>query len=141
MIKVLKAKFLKPFVDNGLLSFIGLNKKFNPKFVKSFYCNLVRTPTGFERRFKDKLIRFDYNDFSEHFGMKSSDNLVSGAKMNDFNKVQFVLDISKQVREDKIMACIDENSLDDEDNRSWMKDNVKEEIQATEGRMTTRLKP
>ncbi|KAL5098322.1 hypothetical protein RYX36_002649, partial [Vicia faba] len=37
------------------------------------------------------------SDFSEPFGMKSSDNLRSGTKMGDFNKVNIVLDISKHV--------------------------------------------
>lgn len=95
----LKNKFLKPFADNNLLTFIGMNCKYNPDYVNAFYCNLELTTSGFQSRFKDRIVKFIFSDFINCFGMRSEGTNVSNSKVKDYEKISFVLDISIYVCE------------------------------------------
>ncbi|KAL5072979.1 hypothetical protein RYX36_011963 [Vicia faba] len=95
----LRAKFLKTFIDNNLLKFIGLRNKFNPDHVKAFYCNLVRTTAEIERKFKDHVVKFYYGDFTRYLGLTSSIANIFVDISPEYDRVCFVLSISKLVSE------------------------------------------
>lgn len=66
----LKTKFLKPFDDKNILTFISLNRKYNPDYVKAFQCNLESTTSGLQSRFKDRIMKLSYSNFINYFGMR-----------------------------------------------------------------------
>ncbi|KAI5430605.1 hypothetical protein KIW84_034989 [Lathyrus oleraceus] len=74
----LKTKFLKLFVDNNLLTLIGLNREYNPDYVKDFYYNVELTAAG--------------------------TNLSNPKEEQDYEDFAFVLDISKFVYEHMEMS-------------------------------------
>lgn len=86
----LKIRFLKPFTNNNLLSFICMNMKYNPEYVKEFYRNLELTSVGLESRFKNKIVKFSYSDFITYFGLKVEGYNVSSTKEKENDKVVFV---------------------------------------------------
>lgn len=94
----LKTKFLKPFADNNLLTFIGMKRKYNPDLVKAFYCNLELTIVGLESRFKNNIFKFVYSNFTKYFDLTCEGNL-SNTKKPEYDKALFVLAISKYVCE------------------------------------------
>ena len=93
----LRAKILKPFPFHHMLKFIGLNKKYNQDYVKVFYYNLVQTLDGLESRFKDKVIKFNYMDFSKYIGLTFGGYDIAIARSYDYDRISFVLSISKFV--------------------------------------------
>lgn len=109
----LKTKFLKPLANNNLLTFIGKNQKYNPDYVKAFYCNLEHTTSSLQSRFKDRIMMFGYSNFINYFGMRSEGTNVFNSKGKDYEKVGFVLDISKFVCEHMEMfdLRVSENKL------------------------------
>lgn len=76
--------------------------KYNPNYVKVFYYNLELTTTGLESRFKNK-VKFDYSNFSKYFGFPYDGSDMSVANSSDFDKVSFVLSISKSFCENMEM--------------------------------------
>lgn len=95
---------MKPFVDHKILKFVKLSKKYNPDYVIAFYCNLVRTPGGIKSRFKNKVVRFHYTDFTKYLGLTSFYQSVTGVKMTKYDRVSFVISISKFVVENLGMS-------------------------------------
>lgn len=90
----IKIDVLQPFVNHGLLKFIGLHKKFNRNNVKELYCNVKVTRGGLRCQFCGQIIEF-HQDFKTHFGLefKRMDVCVSNASC--LNRVG--LNIFKQV--------------------------------------------
>lgn len=100
----LKTKILKPFADNNLLKFIGMKRKYNPYYVNAFYYNMELTFVGLKNRFKNKVGKFDYSDFNKYFGLSYERLNMSNAKESNYDKVSFVLSISKYVCEHMEMS-------------------------------------
>lgn len=76
-----------------------MNRKYNPDYVKAFYYNLELTTPGLQSKFKNKIVKFGYYDFINYFGMRSEGTNVSNSKGKHYEKVVFVLYISKHVCE------------------------------------------
>lgn len=96
--------FLKPFVDNHLLKFIGMESKYNLDYVKAFYCNLELITALFESRFKKKVVKFDYSDYNKYLGLSYDGSNMFVSKSSDYDKISFLLSISKSVCENMEMS-------------------------------------
>ncbi|KAL5082020.1 hypothetical protein RYX36_010441 [Vicia faba] len=92
-----RGKFLKLYANHDLLKFIGLSKKFNPGHVKAFYCNLELTIVRLKSRSKINVMKFAYGYLTKYLGLTSSSASIIATKLSEYDKVHFVLSISKFV--------------------------------------------
>lgn len=76
-----------------------MKKKYIPNYIKVFSCNLELFSVSLESRFKNNIIRFDYFDFDKYFGLSYGGSNMSNSKEFDYDKILFVLSISKYVYE------------------------------------------
>ncbi|CAI8592780.1 unnamed protein product [Vicia faba] len=98
-----RGKFLKLYANHDLLKFIGLSKKFNPGHVNAFYCNLELTIVGLKSRSKINVMKFAYGYLTKYLGLTSSSASIIAAKLSEYDKVHFVLSISKFVAKNIVM--------------------------------------